>query len=41
MFQSGQLSQGAACEFAGVDIDDFFLACKQQLKNRMDWARVS
>ncbi|MFI3196687.1 MAG: UPF0175 family protein, partial [Methylococcaceae bacterium] len=29
MFQSGQLSRGAACEFAGVDIYDFFLACKQ------------
>ncbi|TRW91963.1 UPF0175 family protein [Candidatus Methylobacter oryzae] len=29
MFQSGQLSRGAACEFAGVDIFDFFLACKQ------------
>ena len=26
MFQSGQLSRGAACEFAGVDIYDFFLA---------------
>ena len=23
MFQSGQLSRGAACEFAGVDIYDF------------------
>jgi hypothetical protein len=29
MFQSGQLSRGAACEFAGVDIYDFFTACKQ------------
>ena len=29
MFQSGQLSRGAACEFAGIDIYDFFLACKQ------------
>lgn len=29
MFQSGQLSRGAACEFAGVDIYGFFLACKQ------------
>lgn len=29
MFQSGQLSRGAACEFADVDIYDFFLACKQ------------
>jgi len=28
MFQSGQLSRGAACEFAGVDIYDFLLACK-------------
>ena len=25
MFQSGQLSRGAACEFAGIDIYDFFL----------------
>jgi hypothetical protein len=25
MFLSGQLSRGAACEFAGVDIYDFFL----------------
>ena len=29
MFLSGQLSRGAACEFADVDIYDFFLACKQ------------
>ena len=29
MFQSGQLSRGAACEFADVDIYDFFWACKQ------------
>ena len=29
MFQSGQLSRGAACELAGVDIYDFFRACKQ------------
>jgi predicted HTH domain antitoxin len=29
MFQSGQLSRGAACEFAGVDIYEFFSACKQ------------
>jgi predicted HTH domain antitoxin len=28
MFQSGQLSRGAACELAGVDIYDFFTACK-------------
>ena len=28
MFQSGQLSRGAACEFAEVDIYDFHLACK-------------
>jgi hypothetical protein len=27
--QSGQLYRGTACEFAGVDIYDFFLACKQ------------
>lgn len=29
LFQSGQLSRGAACEFAGVDIYTFFAACKQ------------
>ena len=29
MFQSGQLSRGAACEFAGIDIYDFLLACKK------------
>jgi len=29
LFQSGQLSRGAACEFAGVDIYAFFAACKQ------------
>ncbi len=28
MFQSGQLSRGAACEFADVNIYDFFTACK-------------
>ena len=28
MFQSGQLSRGAACELAGVGIYDFFTACK-------------
>jgi predicted HTH domain antitoxin len=29
MFQSGQLSRGAACELAGIDIYEFFSACKQ------------
>jgi predicted HTH domain antitoxin len=29
MFQSGQLSAGAACEFAGVDRYTFFTACKR------------
>jgi predicted HTH domain antitoxin len=29
LFQSGQLSRGAACEFAGVDIYNFLAACKQ------------
>lgn len=29
LFQSGQLSRGAACEFADVDIYTFFAACKQ------------
>jgi Uncharacterised protein family (UPF0175) len=33
MFQSGQLSRGAACEFAGIDIFDFFLACNQHQIN--------
>lgn len=29
LFQSGKLSRGAACEFAGVDIYTFLAACKQ------------
>lgn len=29
MFQAGQLSAGAACEFAGVDRYTFFAACKR------------
>jgi predicted HTH domain antitoxin len=29
MFQKGQLSTGAACEFAGVDRYTFLSACKQ------------
>ena len=29
LFQSGQLSRGAACEFAGVDIYTFLTACKK------------
>ncbi|KOR32158.1 hypothetical protein TI05_09030 [Achromatium sp. WMS3] len=29
MFQSGQLSRGAACEFADVDIYTFLAACKR------------
>jgi hypothetical protein len=29
MFQSGQLSRGAVCEFADVDIYDFLVACKK------------
>ena len=29
LFQSGQLSRGAACEFADVDIYTFLAACKQ------------
>lgn len=29
MFQAGQLSLGAACEFAGVDHYTFLAACKQ------------
>jgi len=29
MFQSGQLSRGSASEFAGVDIYEFFAACKK------------
>jgi predicted HTH domain antitoxin len=29
LFQSGQLSRGAACEFAGVDIYAFLAACKK------------
>jgi len=29
LFQSKQLSRGAACEFAGVDIYTFLAACKK------------
>ena len=29
LFQSEQLSRGAACEFAGVDIYTFLTACKK------------
>ena len=34
MFQSGQLSRGAACELAGIDIYEFFSACKLQHEDR-------
>ncbi len=29
LFQTGQLSRGAACELAGTDIYSFLVACKQ------------
>jgi hypothetical protein len=29
MFQSGQISRGAVCEFAEIDIYDFLVACKK------------
>jgi len=29
MYQLGQLSQGATCEFAGIDIYTFMAVCKQ------------
>jgi len=29
LFQSGQISKGAACEFADVDIYTFLIACKK------------
>lgn len=29
MFQTGQLSAGAACEFAGIDRYSFMAACKR------------
>ena len=29
LFQSGQLSRGAACEFADIDIYTFLAACKK------------
>lgn len=29
LFQSGKLSQGAACEFSGLDVYTFLAACKQ------------
>jgi hypothetical protein len=36
IFQSGQLSRGAACEFANVDIYQFLPACKQHHISVMD-----
>lgn len=36
MFQTGQLSRGAACEFAGVTIYDFLKACKQYQIDAID-----
>ncbi len=29
LYQSGQLSRGSACEFAGIDIYTFLAACKK------------
>ena len=38
LFQSGQLSRGAACEFAGVDIYTFLAACKEHKISHIDTA---
>jgi len=37
MYQEGQLSSGAACEFAGVDRFAFLTACKRHHINTMDY----
>ncbi|OUD12173.1 UPF0175 family protein [Thioflexithrix psekupsensis] len=37
MFQSGKLSAGAACEFAGVDRYTFLAACKQHRIDVIDY----
>jgi len=37
MFQSGQLSAGAACEFSGVDLYTFLAACKRHHINVIDY----
>lgn len=40
MFQKGQLSAGAACEFAGVDRYTFLAACKQHNIPAIDYDEV-
>jgi predicted HTH domain antitoxin len=37
MFQAGQFSAGAACEFAGVDRYTFLEACRQHRINAMNY----
>lgn len=37
MFQAGQLSAGAACEFAGVDRYNFLDACRRYNINVVDY----
>ena len=37
MFQTGRLSAGAACEFAGVDRYTFVAACKRHRINVIDY----
>jgi len=37
MFQTGRLSAGAACEFAGVDRYVFLAACKRHHINAIDY----
>ena len=37
MFQSGQISAGAACELAGVDRYSFLAACKKHSISAIDY----
>ena len=37
MFQTGQLSAGAACEFAGIDRYGFMSACKRHHINLINY----
>ena len=37
MFQTGQFSRGAACEFAGVDIYTFMEACQKYNISMMNY----
>ncbi len=41
MFQTSQLSRREACEFAGVDIYDFFQACKDHQISVINISNIS